>query len=53
MWQCIANVESEIVNAVLKKYKELGKQGKAIVHETKAEWTVLASIVMIKWCMLT
>lgn len=51
MWNCIPNVESEIVNAVLKKYKELTKQGKPIIHETKAEWTVLASIVMIKCCM--
>ncbi|RCH87863.1 tRNA-specific adenosine deaminase 1 [Rhizopus azygosporus] len=36
-----------IVNATLKKYKELPKQGKPIFHETKAEWTVLASIVMV------
>lgn len=50
MWQCIDDVETKIVNEVLKKYKELGKQGKPILHETKAEWTVLASIVMIQCC---
>lgn len=47
MWKSIPNVESEIVNASIKKYKELGKSGKPLQHETKAEWTVLASIVMI------
>lgn len=51
-WKDILNVESLIVNASLKKYKELSKGGKPILHETKAEWTVLASIVMIHFaCM--
>lgn len=39
----------DIVNAVLKKYNSLSKGGKPIQHETKAEWTVLASIVMGKY----
>lgn len=50
MWKSIPNVELEIVNASIKKYKELGKSGKPLQHETKAEWTVLASIVMIHCC---
>ncbi|GAA5817005.1 hypothetical protein MFLAVUS_010540 [Mucor flavus] len=37
----------DIVQAVLKKYRSLSKGGKPLVHEKKAEWTVLASIVMI------
>ncbi|KAI7896548.1 adenosine deaminase/editase [Mucor mucedo] len=37
----------DIVHAVLKKYHSLPKGGKPIQHETKAEWTVLASIVMV------
>ncbi|GAA5798956.1 adenosine deaminase/editase [Helicostylum pulchrum] len=37
----------DIVKAVLKQYKSLPKGGKPLVHEKKAEWTVLASIVMI------
>ncbi|KAI9361075.1 adenosine deaminase/editase, partial [Pilaira anomala] len=41
------NRHDEIVKAVLKKYKELPKSGKPLVHKEKAEWTVLASIVMI------
>lgn len=47
MWSSIPNVNEAIVNQSLEKYKQLAKQGKPIVHETKAEWTVLASIVMI------
>ncbi|KAG0759566.1 hypothetical protein G6F57_009102 [Rhizopus arrhizus] len=46
-WKSIPNVHSNIVNVTLKKYNELPKQGKPIFHEKKAEWTVLASIVMI------
>lgn len=38
----------DIVQAVLKKYRSLPKGGKPLVHEKKAEWTVLASIVMSK-----
>ncbi|KAI9478846.1 MAG: adenosine deaminase/editase [Benjaminiella poitrasii] len=48
-WKTIPNVESKIVEATLRKYKELTKQGKPLVHEIKAEWTVLASIVMIHY----
>lgn len=47
MWKSIPNVQSEIVRASLDKYNQLSKQGKPIIHEKKAEWTVLASIVMI------
>ncbi|KAI8971561.1 hypothetical protein BDF20DRAFT_686272 [Mycotypha africana] len=50
LWRSIPNVDSEIVKATLKKYNELPKQGKPLVHESKAEWTVLASIVMI-YCL--
>lgn len=50
-WKSIPNVHSNIVNVTLKKYNELPKQGKPIFHEKKAEWTVLASIVMIHHCM--
>jgi hypothetical protein len=47
MWKLIPNVNETIVKMSLLKYKQLSKQGKPIIHETKAEWTVLASIVMI------
>ncbi|KAI8373820.1 hypothetical protein BD560DRAFT_88748 [Blakeslea trispora] len=47
MWHTIPNLDDKIVEISLKKYKELGKQGKPILHDTKAEWTVLASIVMV------
>jgi tRNA-specific adenosine deaminase 1 len=47
MWTLIPNVKDAIVKKTLEKYKQLPKQGKPIIHETKAEWTVLASIVMI------
>ncbi|KAI8334074.1 adenosine deaminase/editase [Choanephora cucurbitarum] len=47
MWHTIPDLENKIVEISLKKYKELGKQGKPLLHDTKAEWTVLASIVMV------
>ncbi|KAI8645868.1 adenosine deaminase/editase [Parasitella parasitica] len=47
MWKSIPDVESKIVQASLNKYNQLSKQGKPILHQQKAEWTVLASIVMI------
>ena len=47
MWKSIPNVNNAIVQASLKKYQALPKSGKPLFHETKAEWTVLASIVLI------
>ncbi|KAK4515554.1 uncharacterized protein ATC70_010504 [Mucor velutinosus] len=47
MWKSIPNVQAKIVQATLDRYNQLSKQGKPILHEKKAEWTVLASIVMI------
>lgn len=47
MWKSIPNVQAKIVQAALDRYSQLSKQGKPILHEKKAEWTVLASIVMI------
>ncbi|KAI9264436.1 adenosine deaminase/editase [Sporodiniella umbellata] len=47
-WRSNSNFHSDIVNACLLKYKQLPKQGKPIFHKNKAEWTVLASIVMVQ-----
>ncbi|KAL9551838.1 hypothetical protein MBANPS3_004063 [Mucor bainieri] len=49
MWKSIPNVQAKIVQATLDRYNQLSKQGKPILHEKKAEWTVLASIVMIHY----
>ncbi|KAI8887402.1 hypothetical protein K501DRAFT_330629 [Backusella circina FSU 941] len=47
MWKDIPDFSQQLVKTTLDKYAKLAKTGKPLLHVNKAEWTVLASILLV------
>jgi tRNA-specific adenosine deaminase 1 len=49
MWKDIPKFSEQLVKTTLEKYAKLAKNGKPLLHANKAEWTVLASILLVHY----